>query len=143
MGKKNAKTVDRKAMTPRERCAYSRSPAFRKVQQEGPAWKKITGGLLAVTDGSAKEYVSPGLVFGVELDADGKPVIASYWTEPNQACGIEPPRTLGTCKVMVHRGSMIVRQMPLTYQDMARMVRAVHPLAWVPAEADFMAEYGL
>lgn len=135
-------------MTPREFCAYNRNPAFwriQQVQQGVPAWTKIGRGLIAVTDGSVRGYVASGLAFGMELDADGGPVIASYWTAPDPTGGLAAtrPHTLYTCKVLTQRGKMVVRQMPITYLDMVRMVRSVHPLAWVPSEADFRAEYGL
>ena len=82
-------------------------------------------------------------MFGVEPDADGRPVIASYWAKPGPSGGLAAmrPYTLHTCKTM--SGKLAVRQMPIEYREMIRMVRSVHPFAWVPSEAEFLAEYGL
>lgn len=99
---------------------------------------------MAVTDGSSKGYVAPGLVFGVELDADEKPVIASYWDEssPTEGVGAMRPHTLGTCKVLTQEGRMTVRKI-VTFDEMCRMVRAVLPMAWLPEETDFFRLYGI
>lgn len=135
-------------LSPREYCARNHSPAFLRcqlVQQGEPVWTKIGSGLIAVTDGSLREYVAPGLVYGMELDSDGTPVIASYWTaaEPADGLGATRPYTLGSCKSMAQQGRLVIRRMPVTYYDMVRTVRSVHPLAWIPSEADFRAEFGL
>ena len=54
--------------SPRDYCAANRHPPFQAHTFEPgtPAWRKVGGGLIAVTDGTARRYVGPGLIFGVE-----------------------------------------------------------------------------
>lgn len=137
------------AMTPREFCAKRRCVPFKGKQPDAgpgvPAWKKMTKGLICVTDGTAKDYVAPGLIFAVEVGRDGVPAIASYWdpNDPTEGLGSFRPRTLEACKFLARTGKMTVRRMPLSYKEMIRMARAVHQGIWVPKEDDFWAEYGL
>lgn len=138
----------RAALSPREYCASRRVSAFRKQQRaiDGqPRWKKATKGLMAVTDGTGRDYVAYGLMFGVELQEDGTPAIASYWfsNAPTEGLAARIPHTLGSCRTSIQLGNVSVLKMPITYQDMVRSVREVYPRAWVPDEATFLLEYGL
>lgn len=56
-------------------CARNRQTPFREhgFSPGEPAWRKVGGGLIAVTDGTARQYVGPGLVFAIERGPDGEP----------------------------------------------------------------------
>lgn len=141
--------MGRKSISPRNMCARNHVPAFFRRQPDPrpgePAWKKIGGGLIAVTDGSKREYVAPGLIFGVELDGGGggTPGICSYWTpvDPEEGLGAKRPYTLSTCKSLSRSDDLVRR--PVSYIEMVTMVRTVHPLAWIPGEEEFWAEFGV
>ena len=108
-----------------------------------PDWRKARGGIIAVTDGTDHQYVAPGLLFACEI-IDGKPVIVSYWRAGAET-GLHAarPYTLNSVRQMTTNGQIIRRQWPLSYADMIRMVRDVHPDAWTPDPIAWYAEYGL
>ena len=130
---------------PRGYCAANRHPPFQEhVFKPGtPAWRKVGGGLIAVTDGTARRYVGPGLIFGVEWGSDGKPRIASYGCAAEQdGLAVTKPYTYETLRTWVAKGK-IVRQQWITYEEMVLMIRRLLPMAWVPTPEEFWAEYGL
>ena len=138
--------MDKIASTPREYARNRQSlpfGAYRLVNDGNPDWRKARGGLIAVTDGTERQYVSPGLLFGVEI-VGGKPVIVSYWRKGAMSglCGSRP-YTLKSVQQMVTKGQITRRKWPLTYQDMITMVRNIHPRAWIPDPVSWYAEYGL
>lgn len=131
--------------SPRDYCAANRHPPFQAHTFEPgtPAWRKVGGGLIAVTDGTARRYVGPGLIFGVEWGSDGKPRIASYGCAAEQdGLAVTKPYTYETLRTWVAKGK-IVRQQWITYEEMVVMIRRLLPMAWVPTPEEFWAEYGL
>ena len=108
-----------------------------------PDWCKARGGLIAVTDGTAHKYVAPGLLFGVEI-IDGVPSIVSYWRAgAEDGLHAARPYSLNSVRQMGTNGQIVRRTWPLSYEDMVRMVRNVHPDVWVPDPIAWYAEYGL
>ena len=123
--------------SPRGYCAANRHPPF---QEHGI---KPGTPLIAVTDGTARRYVGPGLIFGVEWGSDGKPRIASYGCAAEQdGLAVTKPYTYETLRTWVAKGK-IVRQQWITYEEMVIMIRRLLPMAWVPTPEEFWAEYGL
>lgn len=134
-------------ITPRDYACHTRSAPFgaRQNLHDGkPDWRKARAGLIAVTDGTEYQYVAPGLLFGVEI-IDGRPVIVSYWRDWDDTTGLlaARPYTLKSIYQMVGKGQIVRRKWPLSYDDMIRMVRAVHPDAWVPDPITWYDEYCL
>lgn len=131
--------------SPRDYCASNRHPPFRGQTFEPgtPAWRKVGSGLIAVTDGTPRQHVGPGLVFAVDWDADGKPQIASYGcTVAQGSLGDMKPYTYETLRTWVAKGKIVRRQW-ITYEEMVVMVRRLLPMTWVPTPEEFWAEYGL
>lgn len=96
-----------------------------------------------MTDGTDHQYVATGLLFAVEI-IDGQPVIVSYWRSgADTGLHASRPYTINSVRQMVTKGQIVRRKWPLSYEDMIRMVRAVHPDAWAPGPIDWYAEYGL
>ena len=133
-------------ITPRDYARNRRSLPFgaHEITHDGkPDWRKARGGLIAVTDGTDHQYVATGLLFAVEI-IDGQPVIVSYWRSgADTGLHASRPYTINSVRQMVTKGQIVRRKWPLSYEDMIRMVRAVHPDAWVPGPIDWYAEYGL
>ena len=132
-------------MTPREYAAGRRNVPFcgYGLSTDRPDWRKIGGGYIAVTDGTEKQYVAAGLIFGGEI-RKGKPCIISYWRAgAGEGLHGSRPYALWTLKTMVCDGVIVPRTGPISYDDMIRMVRSVHPGIWIPDPIAFYAEYGL
>lgn len=133
-------------ITPRDYARNRHAVPFgmHKIAPAGaPDWRKARAGLIAVTDGTDRQYVAPGLLFAVEI-INGKPAIASYWRAGAET-GLHAarPYTLNSVRQMVTKGQIVRRKWPLSYADMISMVRAVHPDAWVPDPIAWYAEYCL
>lgn len=139
---------DTTTMTPREYCASLRSLPFgaHTLRHGVPDWRKIGRGLIAVTDGSERQRVKPGLIFAVELDGAGKPQIYNYRVAPDgvDECIAELfSYTWKTTKRCAAEGK-IVRIRPVAYSEMCRLVRKVYGGGtWCPPENWFLAEYGV
>lgn len=131
--------------SPRGYCSANRRPPFQGHDFEpgAPAWRKVGHGLMAVTDGTSRQYVGPGLVFAVEWDADGTPRIASYGCAVEQGgLAATKPYTYESLRTLVATDKIVRRQW-ITYEEMVIMVRRLLPMAWVPTEQELFAEYGL
>lgn len=111
-----------------------------------PGWRKVGRGLIAVADGSAKQYVAPGLVFGVELSDGGPPELRSYWRESGGDAMTKQlydrPYALRTIRRLVAERQMVKRE-AIGYDELVRRVRSVHPGCWVPPPEMFALGYGL
>lgn len=138
--------MDKIAITPREYACDRRALPFgahKSTPAGRPDWCKARAGLIAVTDGTDRQYVAPGLLFGVEI-IDGTPAIVSYWrVGAEEGLHSSRPYALNSVRQMVTTGQIVRRAWPLSYADMIRMVRDVHPQAWVPDPIAWYAEYGL
>ena len=133
-------------ITPRDYALHTRSAPFgvRQTLYDGkPHWRKARAGLIAVTDGTERQYVAPGMLFAVEI-VNGRPVIVSYWRAGTDT-GLHGsrPYTLNSVCQMATYGQIVRHKWPLSYEDMISMVRAVHPDAWVPDPAAWYSEYCL
>lgn len=121
---------------------YGPSGACRGV----PGWRKVGRGLMAVTDGSSKRYVAPGLVFGVELSDAGTPELCAYWRESGGDGMLKRlynrPYALRTVRRLVAERQM-VKCGEIGYDELVRRVRSVHPGCWVPPPEVLAMEYGL
>lgn len=136
---------DMRPMTPREYANGRRNVPFGGygLSNGRPDWRKIGGGYIAVTDGTAKQYVAAGLIFAVEI-RNSKPCIISYWRkDAGDGLHGSRPYALWTLKTMVSAGMIVPRTGPISYDDMIHMVRSVHPGIWIPDPIAWYAEYGL
>ena len=130
---------------PRAYCVAKRQPPFQwhRFDADAPTWCKVGGGLMAVTDGTPRRYIAPELIFAIDLDADGKPRVASYGCATEQeGLAATKPYTYESVRTMVATGRIKRRQW-ISYEEMVIMVRRVLPMAWVPTLDEFLAEYGL
>lgn len=111
-----------------------------------PNWRKVGRGLMAITDGSAKQYVAPGLIFGVEAPDGGTPGLCAYWREsggdPMIKRMYDRPYALRTVRRLVAERQM-TKCDKIDYNELVRRVRSVHPSCWVPPPEMFAMEYGL
>lgn len=109
---------------------YGPSGACRSV----PCWRRVGRGLIAVTDGSAKRYVAPGLVFGIGVSDEGTPEFRSYWRESGRDGMLkmlyDRPYALRTVRRLVAERQMVKRE-TIGYGELVRRVRSVHPGCWV------------
>ena len=135
------------SMTPREYCASRHAlPTGPFGTCRGiPGWRKVGRGLLAITDGSAKQYVAPELVFGVETSDDGVPELCTYWRKSDdgmQRILRDRPYALRTIRRLVAEQQM-AKCDALDYDELVRRVKSVHPNCWIPPLEMFAMEYGL
>lgn len=108
-----------------------------------PAWVKVGRGLLAVGDGTPQRMIAPGLIFSVEKDEHGTNRIGTYGrADHKDDVGLGRPYALLTMRSTVSDG-IYVRRNWISYEDMVMAVRKVFPMAWVPTEEEFYAEYGI
>ena len=138
--------IDSANMTPREYCASKQSLPFGgyRLRQGVTDWRKVGRGLIAVTDGSSKQYVAPNLIFGVEISDNGEPMIVSYWRDnPGEGIGAKKPYALSTVKYLVATKQIKRVYAPLTYDDMVYIVRSIYPNAFIPDPLIWYLEYGL
>lgn len=108
-------------------------------------WRKVGRGLIAVTDDSAKKYVVPGLVIGVEISDDSVPEICTYWRKTangKQKMLYERPYSLNTIRRLVAKKQMARRDV-INYDELVRRVRSVYQNCWIPPRDMLMMEYGL
>lgn len=113
------------------------------VSNGTPDWRKARSGLIAVTDGTTRQYVATGLLFAVEI-IDGQPAIVSYWRDgATDGLHGSRPYSLNSIRQMATNGQIVRYKWPLSYEDMVMMVREVHPHAWVPDPVIWYAEHGL
>lgn len=131
---------------PRRFNTYHRKTPFWRSHRfaEGePAWTKVGYGLIAVVDGSPRKMIAPGLIFAVEQDGDGQYRIATYgYADGRDTDGIGRPYAWETVRSAISAGKL-ARRGWVSYEDMVVAVRKVLPMAWVPTEEEFYAEYGL
>jgi len=111
-----------------------------------PGWRKVGRGLIAITDGSVRQYVAPGLVFGVEAPDGGPPELHSYWRESGGNVMMkrlyDRPYALRTVRRLVAERQMVKGE-AIGYDELVRRVRSVHPGCWVPPPEILALEYGL
>lgn len=135
-------------LTPREYCASRRSLPFgeHRMRRGVPDWRKVGRGLIAVTDGSEKQYVVPGLIFGIELSDSNVPEICTYWRvasdDKMKRRFYDRPYALSTIRRLVAERK-IVRSGTLNYDELARHVRSVYHNCWLPPLDMFALEYDL
>lgn len=135
------------ARTPREYCRNRQALPFGQARQRSgcPDWRKAGAGLLAVTDGTERQMVPPGLLYGVEIGMDGAPVIVRYWAAEKAVAGgavYDRPYTLKSLKWLIACGK-VERREELTFEAMKDQIRQALPGAWLPALEQFAGEYGV
>ncbi|WP_304973839.1 hypothetical protein [uncultured Alistipes sp.] len=114
-----------------------------KSNEGEPAWVKVGRGLLAVGDGTPQQMIAPGLIFSIEKDEHGANRIGTYGRDDHKDdVGLGRPYALLTMRSTVSDG-IYVRRNWISYEDMVMAVRKVFPMAWVPTEEEFYAEYGI
>lgn len=131
--------------TPRHYITFHRKTPFWRLHKftEGePAWVKAGRGVLAVTDGSKRQMVAPRLLFAVERDGDGYRIGTYGRADGQDTDGIGRPYALLSVRTAISDG-LYVRRGWISYEDMVTAVRRVLPMAWVPTEVEFFAEYGI
>ena len=134
-------------MTPREYCASRHAlPTGPFGTCRGiPGWRKVGRGLMAVTDGSAKQYVAPELVFGVEISDDGVPELCTYWRKSDDGMQkrlYDRPYALRTIRRLAAEQQMNKCD-AIDYDELVRRVKSVHPNCWIPPLEMLGVEYGL
>ena len=111
----------------------------------GPGWRKVGRGLISVTDGSAKQYVAPGLVFGIGFSDEGTPEFRCYWRDSGDDGMLKQlynrPYTLRTIRRLVAERQM-VKFDTIDYDELVHRVRTVHSNCRIPQQEMFAMEYG-
>lgn len=127
--------------TPRQFAARRHSPVFTryKLRACGPEWRSIGRGLIAACDGSEKQIILPGMVFGVEIRS-GKPVILSYaCAKDNRA---KKPITLSYAKSIAAIEAFYPDHV-LEFEELIELIRTRMPKIYRPSKAEWFAVWGL